>query len=474
MKIDFKKKRFLVMGLGLWGAQVGVARFLAEHNADVVVTDVKKSDELIESITQLNKYPNVQFFLGRHRIEDFQNADCIIKSAGISNNNKYLQIALKHKIPIKTDLTLFFELTPTAEIVGITGTKGKSTISSIIYSIAARARKNVFFGGNIGRGGSIVEDLGKMNSDSLVILELSSWQLESIALLEKSPKYALLSNIFTEHLNYYASFDEYIEAKKNIFKFQTKNDYLVLNYDDFLVRSFNEQAKSKKFFYSVIAQNKKIDTYCDGKVIYFQGDKIMTLNNNKLLGKHNLSNVLGVITLAKILHMKNPLIENVINSFEPIFGRLQLIDEFNGIKFYNDTTATNPYSTVCALNSIADGGRIILIAGGVDKNLSYRELAEVILDKVSALILFEGTASKKILSEIDDLKKEKEIAKKMIICDGVSSMEEAVKIAFSLAVDGDVVLMSPAAASFNMFKNEKERGELFIREVAKLKNLQKT
>lgn len=474
MKIDFKRKRFLVMGLGVWGAQVGVARFLAEHNADVVVTDVKKSEELVESVAQLQKYANVQFFLGRHRIEDFQNADCIIKSVGIPDNNKYLQIALKNKIPVKTDLSLFFELVPTSEIVGITGTKGKSTIASFVYNIVSKAQKNVFWGGNIGRGGSIIEDLDKMNSESLVILELSSWQLESIALLERSPKYALITNLFPDHLNYYSSFDSYIEAKKNIFKFQTKNDFLVLNYDEVLVRSFEDQAKSQVFFYSTNSFDKKIVTYYDSKDVYFKGDKVLTLNNPRLLGKHNISNVLGAVTLAKILHIKNPIIGNVINKFEPIFGRLQLIGELNGVKFFNDTAATNPHSTICALNALSEKGRIILIGGGVDKNLNYKELAEAILDKVNALILFEGSASKKILSEISDLKKEKETQRKMVIFDNIGSMREAVQIASSLSKSGDIILMSPGAASFNMFKNEKERGEIFIAEVNKIKSLQKT
>lgn len=460
------------MGLGSWGGQIGAARFLAEHNAQVIVTDIKKSEELVESIAQLQKYSNIQFFLGRHRIEDFQNADCIIKSAGIPDSNKYLQIAIKNKIPIKTDISIFFELTPTNEIIGITGTKGKSTIASMVYSIISKAKKNVFFGGNIGKGGSIVEELDRMNNESIVILELSSWQLESVALLAKSPKYALITNLFPEHLNYYSSFDSYVGAKKNIFKFQSKNDYLVLNYDDPLVRSFQSQTKSQVFFYSTSSYSKGIDTYCVNKEIYFRGDKVMSLGSQRLLGDHNISNILGATTLVKLLHIKNPLISSAVNSFEPIFGRLQLISELNEVKFYNDTASTNPYSTICALNSFdGNGSRIILIAGGMDKNLNYKELAEVILEKVSVLILFEGSASKKILNEINFLQQQREETREMVIFDNISSMKEAVEIAAGLAKKGDIVLMSPASASFNMFKNEKERGESFIAEVSKIKKM---
>lgn len=468
--INFKDKKFLIMGLGYWGGQIGAIKFLAKNGAKIIVTDIKNENKLRPSLEKLKNIKNIKFHLGTHRVDDFINADCIIKSAGIPDSNKYLELAKKHKIPIKTDISLFFELSPTKNIIGITGTKGKSTTSFILYQIIKKATKNVFLGGNIG-GGSILEKLDQMNKNSIVILELSSWQLESIDYLKISPKFALITNIFPEHLNYYKNFKKYIEAKKIIFKYQEKNDTLVLNYDNDILKEFKNEAKSKVYFYSTKHNFPELNSYIKDKKIFFEKEEILNLEKIKIKGEHNISNILGAITLAKILNIGTRTIKDFLYKFDKEYileGRIEFVGEVSGIKFYNDSSSTNPISTINAINTLKNNHNIILIAGGVDKNLNYKELAEKILKDTKALILFTGSASKKILNEIDFLKNTLSIENKLPIFKEVKSMQEAIKIALTVAKNGDIVLLSPASASFNLFLNEAERGDLFKKEVQKL------
>lgn len=395
----FKNKKVVVMGLGLHGGGVGVARFFAKQGADVLVTDLKTKKQLKKSIDKLKEL-DIEFVLGRHREKDFEEADLVIKNPAVPADSSYLKKAKQ----VKTDVQIFFDLFE-GEIIGITGTKGKSTAATLIYELLKSKYSNIFLAGNIGV--SPLETLGKTNKKSKVILELSSFELED---LKKSPHIAIITTLFEDHLNRYKSFKEYINSKKPIFKFQTKGDALFLNKDNKHTRAFAKEAKSK--------------------VIFFEEGK-------------------EALAVADYYDIKSP--KKIINSFKGVPHRQQYIATKKGVKYINDTASTTPQSTILAISKFKN---VVLIAGGEDKNLDYKNLAKEIKKKVKGLILLPGTATDKIKKGLDYT-----IAK---------SMKEAVSKASKTAKRGDTVLLSPGAASFNLFENEFDRGNQFIKYVKEI------
>lgn len=397
---NFKNKKVTIMGLGLHGGGVGSARFFAKAGAKVLVTDLKKQEDLQESINQLKEFKNIKYVFGQHRMEDFKNTDLIIKNPAVPNNSKHLELARGNKVPIDSDIGIFFELCP-AEIIGVTGSKGKSTTTALTVQILQKKYKEVFIAGNIRI--SVLDVLEKINKSSLVVLELSSWQLEGLSQGKKSPHIAVITNIFEEHLDRYKNFEEYISAKKIIFKFQKSEDYLIINQD---LEGLAKKAKSQiKFFDGSSQQAAKI--------------------------------------IGEIYQVSEKDINKAIKNFSGLEGRLEFVKEINNIKYYNDTCATHPEATIYALNKINDP---ILIAGGKDKNLDFSKLNKILNQKIKALILLPGTAS-------DKIKFRKTIK--------AENMQEAVLKAKNIAQPGDVILLSPACASFGLFKHEFDRGDKF-------------
>ena len=436
-KNTFKGKKILIMGLGLHGGGVGIAKFFCQQGADVLVTDLKTETQLKESLDKL-KGLKIKYTLGKHEEADFKSADIIIKNPDVPNTSPYLEIARKNNIPVETDVDLFFKMSG-AFVIGVTGTKGKSTTASIIYHILKQKSKRVFLAGNIGI--SPLELLTKTRKGDIVILELSSFELES---LFKSPNIAVVTNILPDHLNRYATMADYVEAKKIIFKYQKKSDCLVLNADDYIVRQFSKEAPSKIYFFSA----KQIP-------------KGINLADFKLNGKHNLSNLLAAVKVAEILKLPTKRIEKSLKSFKGIASRQELVAIKKGVKYINDTTATMPDAVIRALETFKNN-RIVLIAGGQNKGLQYKDLAKEIIKTVYKLVLLPGTASQEIEKELAELKSSIPIIP-------ADSMEEAVRKSSQIAEKGDVVLLSPGATSFNLFKNEFDRGNQFVEYVKKAK-----
>lgn len=427
------------MGLGLHGGGVGVAKFFVQQGAKVLVTDPKTKKELRDSIDELThstKPGQIKYVLGKHRAEDFKNTDLIIKNPAVPKDSKYLKIAKKNKVPIETDIGLFFELCPSKKIIGITGTKGKSTTATLIAELL-KTKYKVVLAGNI--RASVLEELPKVTKDTIVVLELSSWQLEDPKPHRKSPHIAIITNIMPDHLNRHKGMKDYIEAKKLIFKFQKPKNFLILNRDDKIVREFSKEAKAKTIFYS----KKRAVKY--SKYI-------------KLAGEHNLNNISAAITVAKIFKILDSTIKKTLKKFKGIEGRLEFVKEIKGVKYYNDTTATTPEATIVALKSFP-AGKIILIAGGTDKNLNFKELARVILKKVKVLILLPGTATEKL--EKASLRPASQRGE--LVARRAKNMKGAVKIARKNAEKGDIVLLSPGCASFGLFQHEFDRGKQFQR-----------
>jgi len=432
--MKLKNKRILVMGLGLHGGGIGVTKYLVEKGAKVIVTDLKNKQDLAESVKKLAKLP-ITFTLGQHRQSDFKNADLIIKNPGVPDDSPYLALAKENSIPVLMDINLFWRDCPSQKIIGITGTKGKTTTAQLTAEIIKQAGFKMVLAGNLGI--SFLEVLPKIDPDTWVVLELSSWQLEGLAKENSCPHISLITNIFPDHLNRYSNMDAYVAAKKNIFLNQKKEDYLILNQNNPWSQKLASQAPGKTIFFS---QNDIPKTW---------------LKKIKLPGKHNLANVAAAIKISQLLKIDPKIQKKTVFSFTGLPHRLEFITSLRGVDFYNDSAATNPDAACAAITSFKNP--LVWILGGSDKELQFNKLFRTAAKrgKLRALILLEGSAHKKIQLEIKKYLPH-------VPCRGpFSKFRPAVMTAKELAQKGDIVLLSPGAASFGMFKNEFDRGNQF-------------
>lgn len=449
-KGDLKGKKITVMGLGLHGGGVGIIKFLAEAGVEILVTDSRPESELTLSLEKLKNIPNIKYILGRHREEDFLSVDMIIKNPGVPWTNKYIQLALEKNIAVEIDSSLFFKLCKNA-IIGVTGTRGKTTTASLICEILRTDGKNPM---EVGIGQvSVLDKLNELKDDSIVVFELSSWRLSALGHHKLSPQIAVITNIYPDHLNYYASMQDYIADKKNIFLNQKADNICIVNRDNEIVKNFVPEIKSKLLEFS--SQEIVRGAYVKNKKIYFNSgveEEVIETADIKMRGEHNVSNVLAAICAAKSLNIKNEDIKKAVANFKGVPHRMEFVREIDGVKYFNDTTATSPEGAIAGLNSFSE--KIVLIAGGADKNLDMTQLAKYILEKTKAVVFLQGAATDKIISVIKGINNSREF----IIVD---SMAKAVDEARKLASAGDVILLSPGSASFGLFKNEFDRGDKF-------------
>lgn len=491
MKIeDFKNKRVTVMGIGLHGGGVGVINFFAQVGAKILATDLRSRQELRESIDGLRHLKGISYVLGQHRKEDFINTDLIIKNPAVPDDSPFTKIALEHKVPVETDIGIFFELCE-GQIIGVTGSRGKSTTASLIYQFLRAKHPDTVLAGNIRM--SVLEKLQQIKKTTLVVLELSSWQLNGLANHKKSPQVAVMTNIMRDHQNRYDSISLYVEDKKVIYKYQDSKDFLVLNYDDPILKKLAPEAKSKIYYYSQDAnaitelenmpktnQETRIGAHLAGGKIYFGAgkEKIAEAGDIKIPGAHNISNALAAITVARLFNVPARIIKQELSAFDGLQGRIQLIKEANGVKYINDTTATIPEATIAAINALTEhlppnSKHLILIAGGADKELNFDELAKLIAEKAKAVYLLNGTATPKLEEAIKKQALSANIKIGKISVRKFASMKAAVATAAKTARYEDIVLLSPACASFGMFRHEYERGERFNEAVTSLNNFRK-
>ncbi|MBU0706875.1 UDP-N-acetylmuramoyl-L-alanine--D-glutamate ligase [Patescibacteria group bacterium] len=460
MKHSWKNKRVTVMGLGLHGGGVSVARFFVKQGAKVTVTDLRPKSVLKPSLAKLQGL-KIEYVLGKHRPEDFIKADLIVQNPGVPSDSRFLKIALEHEVPIENEASIFFSLVP-APIIGITGTKGKSTVTTLVGQILKSHKPKTVVAGNI-RTSAMLDVLPQIKKDTPVVLELSSWQLEGLDKHKVSPTYALVTNILSDHMNRYATAQDYYLAKSIIFKYQAANDAVILNYDNAGTRQFSCSAKGQIVWFSLspLPKANMIGAFVNkDKVVYGNRNKNKSLFNIadvKVPGQHNLANILAAVALTKSIGVPDKNIITTIKKFKGLLSRLEYVATVKKIKFINDTTATSPIATQTGLKAFEKGEKIILIAGGQDKSLDYRSLGREIDRSVMALLLFPGTASQKI---------RRSVRKAPIY--SIKNMRSAVNKAYGLAQPGTTVLLSPASASFNMFKNEFDRGEQFIKAVEDL------
>lgn len=436
------------MGLGLLGGGVEDALFFIKHGAKLTITDLREEVELRPSIEKINKTLKtsgvpVKWVLGKHRTKDFIDADMILKNPGVPNNSKYLEIARKNNIPIYSSAEILFEIADTNKLIGVTGTKGKSSTTGVIYEILKIKDPNAYIAGM--PGVSLLKYADKATRNWGVV-ELSSWQLENINSSKKSPHIAIITNIEEDHLNRHGSMEKYTEAKKNIFKFQTTSDFLIL-------------PKTLKNIGKDTPSQVIISSPADVENKYSQ-----------ITHRENISMALKV---SKILGIDKKQALEKIKNFKGLPGRLELIAKIQNIKIYNDTTATNPFATLRSVENFK-GEKVALISGGEDKDLDYKKFGTKIKN-LHFVVLLPGTASDKIESEISKQKIPMSPSATEIPAKGlgtwnknfqkVENLEKALKACMDS--NPEIVLFSPAAASFNMFKNEFERGEKFVQEVKK-------
>lgn len=461
----FKNKRVTVFGLGSNGGGVSAVKFLAKHGAkEIIVTDIKKRSELAASIASLKGIKNITYVLGQHRPEDFTRVDMVIINPGIQWTNEYIRLALKKNIPVEMDASLFFQICA-CPIIGVTGTKGKTTTSMLLSEILKTAGHHVVRVGT--ERVPVLSALDEVKAKSVVVFELSSWRLSSLAFIEKSPHIAIFTNIFPDHLNYYKSMIEYMRDKKNIFAFQTKKDWLILNQDNESLVDAAKGARARISGFSEHALESDSGIRVSDEHIEYalEGEwkKMMSLSEIKMRGKHNIGNVLAAIGGAIAYGVNVKMIRKAVMSFSGVPHRLEFVREKNGVKYYNDTAATVPQAAVLALRSFDEP--IILIAGGNNKNLEFSGFGEAIAEHAKDVVFFKGEATDKIIKSMRKCLSEERKDRNFDI---VESMEEAVRIASDKAHKGDVVLLSPGATSFGLFNNEFDRGEQFRATVKKL------
>ncbi|MCX6761658.1 MAG: UDP-N-acetylmuramoyl-L-alanine--D-glutamate ligase [Candidatus Moranbacteria bacterium] len=448
---DFRKKKITVMGLGLHGGGIGVIRFLFEAGATLSVTDLKSEQELEASLVKLKDLPGIKYVLGQHQEDDFTKADMVVKNPAVPWTNKYIQLALKNDVPVEIDSSLFFKLCKN-KIIGVTGTRGKTTTASLIFEILRAAGMSPV---KVGIGQvSVLDKLKELEKDSVVVFELSSWRLSALGRAGLSPEIAVLTNIFQDHLNYYPDMAEYLADKKYIFSQQKKSDFCVLNWDDEKLRELEKEINSQlvRFSQNKIAEEKSV--YVSNNAIYAKWEnveeRVMDVSEVTLKGAHNLANILASIAVGKALNIEAEIIKKGILSFSGLPHRLEFVRELDGVRYYNDTAATSPDGAISSLNSFVEP--IVLIAGGSDKNLDMRDLAEAIRNATDRVVFLPGVGTDKIIKEWQDSDKKYAVA---------NSMDSAVSLAKNLAKKGDVVLLSPGTASFGLFVNEFDRGDKF-------------
>lgn len=449
-KEHFYSKKITVMGLGLLGRGIGDATFLAEAGAELVVTDLKSQEELIEPFNQLKDFPNVTFVLGEHRKEDFEGKDYILVAAGVPMESPYLEHAREAGVPLKQSAAWFAEITK-VPIIGITGTRGKSTVTHMIHHVLTEVTgEKVLLGGNV-RGVSNLQLFNEVKEDTLCVMELDSWQLQGFGWAAISPQVAVFTNFMEDHLNYYQSGGRtkeeamklYFADKANIFRYQDEGSVFVTTPE-------------------VFALAKQLEEVTIGQEVILVDDSVIP--EDALLampGAHNRLNAAIAYEALKAVSLDDEAIFSGLASFPGVPGRLEYLGEKDGVKIYNDNNSTIPEATIKGLEAVGniDDKNVILIAGGAYKNIDPAPLAQAIEKYCKQVVLLTGTGTDKLVEAMD----------KNSTVSVVDSLKEAVAASLTHGQPGDVLLFSPGFASFGLFKNEYERNDEFVKCVNDIK-----
>lgn len=451
-------RKVAVIGLGV--SNIPMLDYLHEQKAKVTVFDEKNIENISKEI--MDKVTNYafEFSLGERCFEKLKGFDVILRSPSCLPTKKELVEEEKKGALITSEVELLMKMSP-CKIIGVTGSDGKTTTTSLINAILKEGKYNTFLGGNIGI--PLFTKLPEIEPEDILILELSSFQLMQ---MDVSPDISVITNITPNHLNIHKDYTEYIEAKKNIFKNQTEKGVLILNFDNQITRECAKEAKGKVIYFSskvkldngYVVDNDVVKKCEDGLRKHIIDGRI-----TKLKGTHNYKNICAAVAATEKLVTLDMAVE-ALKQFNPVEHRLELIKEIDGVKWYNDSVSSSPTRTIAGLKSYDDNDEIILIAGGYDKNLDYKPLAKPIVEKVKSLILLGQTSNKIEIAVKEELKQQN---KKMEIYK-CTTLIETVNLAQKISKPGQIVLFSPASASFDLFKNFADRGNKFKKLVNEL------
>lgn len=447
-------ENILVLGLGISG--VSTVKLLKKLNKNIYVYDKKSKNELTPNLEEIEDIKFHEYFGGDK--PDFKNIDLVIKSPGMPPSEEIIEEISNFKIEIISDIELAYLISDSKNFIVVTGTNGKTTVTTLLNEVFLKAGKKVILGGNIGYG--ILDNILDAKEDDIILIEASSFQLNNINKLK--PKIAIITNIGSDHLDWHGSVENYQTAKKNIYKNQDKNDYIILDSDDEYLMNL-KGIKSSKFSYSI----KNILP----KGVYIQDDiikisdkgkehEILNIKDIKIFGDHNLKNILSVVGTCYLLGINLHVVKNAIIQFNGVEHRLEYVDIIKGVKYINDSKGTNIESTIVAIKAFKEDK--ILILGGKDEGASFEKLAFNIDSSVKNIILFGETKDliKKSLDEV-----------KFTNVNIVDSLEKAIELSYEIAKPDQIVLFSPACASYDMFKSYIQRGLIFKKEVQKLKGV---
>ena len=440
---QFPYKNALVLGLAKSGT--AAATTLLRNHIQVRINDSQTEEdaEIVEQFTRLG----AEVIVGGHPLSVLNEIEVIVKNPGIPYDNPVLQEAIKREIPIITEIELAALLADHHDIIGITGSNGKTTTTTLVYDMLLASERRIKLAGNIGVVATEVAE--KLQGDEKLLLELSSFQLMGIQ--QFKPNVAGLLNLFDAHLDYHGTVDDYITAKANVFVNQTKDDYLVYNLDDPRVIEAIKMAKAKRIPFSM--EEKNIDgAWLDNEYMYFKEEQIIALRDIVLVGDHNKENILAAIAISLLMGATKTGIHEVLTSFSGVEHRLQFVANKQNRLFYNDSKATNMLATEKALQAFQQP--TILLAGGLDRGDNYHLLIPY-LTYVKTMIVFGETADK--LQEVAN--------QEGIHVTKVQDVKEAVHMAYELSTPGEIILLSPACASWDQYKTFEERGNMFIQAV---------
>lgn len=442
-------RKVAIVGLGI--SNIPLIEYFYNKKSRVTVFDAREKENLPKDILEkVNNY-KMETSFGKDYLSKLNGFDLILRSPSCLPTTPELKREEDRGAVVVTEIELLMQMCP-CKIIGITGSEGKTTTTSLISAILKKANYKCFMGGNIGT--PLFTKLSEITPNDIVVLELSSFQLMG---MEISPDISIITNITPNHLNVHKDYEEYIEAKKNIFKYQNKDGIVILNYDNEITKKAAKEAKGKVIFFS---GKEKIDNgyIVDQDYIKECNDGVRKLlidvNDIYIKGKHNYENICCAIAATKSLVDEETQIKT-IKEFPGVEHRLEFVREINKVKWYNDSASTSPTRLISALNSFDN---IVLIAGGSDKNLDYTPIAKPILDKVKLLILLKSETSIKIYEAV---KNEEELQNKKIDIHIVNNLKDAVEMANKYATENQNVLLSPASTSFGLFKDMYDRGRQF-------------
>lgn len=452
---NIKGKKVAIIGLGV--SNKPLIEYLYNLGAIITVFDNRTQEKIDEDIWNKVVEYNLKYSVGENYLNKLVGFDYIFRSPSCRPDLPEIEAEVKKGAILTSEIELVLKLTP-SKTVGITGSDGKTTTTSLIYEILKKKYK-CFLGGNIGT--PLFTRIAEMKPEDIVVLELSSFQLMNMGI---STDIAVVTNISPNHLNVHKDYQEYIDSKANIFTHQNENGILVINYDNDITKNFAKIANGKVIYFSRKTKLPNGVIYDEDTIKICENDlrrHIINRKNIKIRGLHNIENICAAIAATSSL-VEPEVQAEAISEFTGVEHRLEFVRELDGVKWYNDSIASSPNRTIAGLNSYNE--KIVLIAGGRDKHLDYEPIAKPIIDNVSTLILMGETAEKIKNAVVREL----EIEKKELNIIRVKNVEEAVLEAKAQAKNGEVVLFSPASTSFDMFKNFEERGKKFKEEVNKL------